>query len=137
MSVFYTWHNLQLSGHRLEVRKKSMVEMLTAEAEYIAMSQMIQHAKLLGQPAIDTHVPLNADAPVWCDNQATILMLATRAGTKQRKFIYIQHQFIKDTVGKCNIVITHVPSGKQKENSFTNPSRRLEFHSQRAVLGVH
>lgn len=66
MKGVLTTYNEQVIAWRLA--KITMVDTSMAEAEYIDMEQTIQSAKLVLKMAIDTHIPIKAQKPVWCDN---------------------------------------------------------------------
>lgn len=82
MKRAFLTNNVHSITWRLE--NKAMVEMSTAKQEYISMSQTIKNFKLLRKLAIEIHIPIRVETPVWCYNQAATQILATR-GNKTKK----------------------------------------------------
>lgn len=105
-----------------------MIELSTAEAEYVAMSQTIHVARIVHKLETEINVDPAGIMNVWSDNEELIHVTKARAGTKRRNFIEISNHLIQETIMKYKVKIGHVPAIKQKSNIFTKPFRRMEFN---------
>lgn len=101
------------------------------------MAQTIQEENTVQKLALNTHIKIRAQTPVWCDSQAAIQMMETREGKKRRKLIDLNHIYIKKIVAKCDFILDHFPTGNQKVDIFSKTLSRVEFEIQNSVLGVH
>ena len=109
-------------------KKRTSVALSTMEAEYIAMSIVVQEAVWLKR--LLNHLGLIASQDpltIYSDSQASI------AYTKDPKFhgrtrhIEIKYHFVRDLVARGEVNLEHIPTQEMITDPFTKPLARDDF----------
>ena len=71
-----------------------------------------------------------------CDNTSTISLTKNPIQHSKTKHIEIRHHFLRDEVGKNEIILNIIDTEKQVADIFTNPLNNDRFSFLRRELGL-
>lgn len=116
-------------------KKQPTVEMSTAEAEYQAITEVLQqviHARNLGTTFCNDkgHVVLATEKHPALD------MLKALGNTRRSKYIDPRHNFLKEQVRTNNVEIRHIKSAEQEADIFKKPLGRIKYVDSRKRIGA-
>lgn len=81
------------------------MEMMTAEAEFVALTLTIQYLHALKRMITGAKIMPDAPGIVCTNNKATWAMVGKEHSTKHLKFIDIRHQYIQHLILRNQIQI--------------------------------
>lgn len=101
--------------------------MYTVEVEYISLASAIQNTILLKHLTLQSLMATDGAGDLFMDNQSTCAMLSKPFGTKQRKFIDLEHNYIQSQIQDDNTRVRHVSAAHQRTDIFTKPLSDLNL----------
>ncbi|GJU53679.1 copia protein [Tanacetum coccineum] len=109
-------------------KKQKSTEILTTEAEYIAMSGCCTQIFWMRSQLTDYGFAFNK-IPLYCDNRSAITLCCNNVQHSRSKHIDICHHFIRDQVKKGVVELYSVTTDYQLADIFTKalPRERFEF----------
>lgn len=116
-------------------KKQTAVALSTAEAEYRAITELIQRS-IYAQTLATTFVKERPGITLQNDNMPAIAMLGALGATKRSKFIDLRHNYIKQVTKTNNITIVHVPSKTCPADIFTKALERQRYEELRNLIDV-
>ena len=127
---------LFLCGVPIMWRSKSQatVALSSAEAEYVAVSEMAKEVVFVVQVLITLGVPVETPVECFVDNMGAIFMAENPSSQGHTRHIDMRWHYVKDLNGKL-IVIKFVKSGENKADGFTkNVSGEIYERHEPALL---
>jgi transposase InsO family protein len=100
-------------------RKQTTTSLSTCEAEYIAISSVVQEVIWTNSLLKELSFAQTNPTQIHCDNTAAIHLSNNDTSHSQTKHIDIRHHYIRDEVKNKNIIITYLESAKQQADIFT------------------
>ncbi|WVZ88337.1 hypothetical protein U9M48_034871 [Paspalum notatum var. saurae] len=116
-------------------KKQNCVSLSTAEAEYIAARSSCAQLLYMKQTLKDYGVELTRIS-LLCDNESTVKLANNPVQHSRTKHIDIRHHFIRDHVGKGDILLRNVGTKEQLADIFTKPLYESNFCRLRSELNV-
>jgi len=109
-------------------RKQSLIALLTAEAEYIALTSVMCKVLYLQSLINELYKPLNSPILVHCNNQGAIALASNSKFHARTKHIDIRYHFVRALIKNETIDIQYVPSEDNLADAFTKllPKPHLE-----------
>ena len=83
----------------------------------------------------DYHLNLGC-IPIMCDNTSAISLTKNQIQHSRTKHIQIRHHFLRDEVGKNEIILNFIDTEKQVADIFTKPLNNDRFSFLRIELGL-
>ena len=117
-------------------RKQNVVSLSTTEAEYIAATDATRHTTWLRKLLHDTDKKNTTPTPHHIDNRSAVLIAASKAPTKRRKYIDIRHHYLQHHVADNAITVHRIPTHQMQADIFTKPLHRARFQELRAALHI-
>lgn len=117
-------------------RKKSLVDLSTTEAEYVALESALRVVKTTKRLATHSGILQNEPSAIHTDKRATCDMLAKDIGTKRHKFIDLRHHCIQTETKANKLLVGYVSSADQKADMFTKTLYRTELQRQCRDIGI-
>ncbi|KAL4123438.1 hypothetical protein QTP88_015616 [Uroleucon formosanum] len=116
-------------------RQKSVV-LSTTEAEYIALSQLIQELTWLTL-LINDLLETQGDTPVlYADNQSAIKLVKIPEYHKRTKHIDVRYHYIREKFSEGMFSLEYVPSKEQLADILTKSIPQPRFQELREMLGI-
>jgi len=116
-------------------RKQTIVALSTAEAEYIALSDVIKellwYSELLDELGFS-----QGPITVHCDNQSAIAIAKSPGHHERTKHISIKFHFVRDNVDKEHVKLQYCPSKMMIADILTKAIPREQFEILRSKLGI-
>ena len=116
-------------------RKQNSVALSTAEAEYVATTSCCAQLLWLKKQLKDFGKETGC-IPILYDNTSDMNMAKNPVQHKRTKHIDVRHHFLRDNVGKGNIVMEFCKTENQVANIFTKALGRDSFQKNRLELGL-
>lgn len=129
---FFTWKRRPIGWLS---KKQSVVATSTAEAEYRAMTEIMQRS-IYAQTLSMSFQTAKPGITLENDNQPAITMIKALGATKRSKFIDLRHHYLKEVVKNNNVTIVHVPSKLCRADIFTKALERTRFEELRQMVEV-
>jgi hypothetical protein len=115
--------NLVLWGSK----KQTTVSLSSSEAEYKAMSAVLEEIMWLTQFLQEIGEEVELPSICYCDNNGAKLMGESEVGTKRTKHIDIRHHFIKDEVEKGTFKVKWISTTDQLADLLTKCLGKFRF----------
>ena len=120
----------------MAVAETEVVALSTCEAEYVAAAtaacQLVWLRRLLGElTGVEAHPPA-----LMVDNQPAITLAKNPVLHDRSKHIDVKFYFLKDCVGRGQIVIEFVETGRQLADVLTKPLGRLRLTELKEMIGM-
>lgn len=116
-------------------KKKNLVSLSTAKAEYIAAgscyAQLLWMKKLFHDYGISQVIVC-----IFCDNTSAINLSKNHVQHSKSKHIEIQYQFIRDLVEEKVVCLDFINTENQKADIFTKPLNGPRYKSLHKTIGV-
>ena len=112
---------------------QSYIALITAEAEYIALSQLLREVIPAMNLMMELTVvfPMQLSKPGFClvhkDNQSCITMANSRKMTPRTKHIYIKYHYFRHFFQREKIRIIYIYTKEQLADIFTKPLPDCDF----------
>ena len=101
-SYTVTWYQIMLPHLGMliawELKKQSIVALLSTEAEYIAMMNALKDIIWLQNLHAEIYAPVLNPTSLHCDNQDTIALMLDNKFHPQTKYINICYHFIQEAI---------------------------------------
>jgi hypothetical protein len=108
-------------------KKKSLVSLFIAKAEYISATTCCTQVVWMKQTMTYIMVEYDDPIPVYCDNASTISISKNPVMHSKMKHISIKYHFLREQVVEKNIPIEYVGTKEQVEDIFTKLLPREAF----------
>lgn len=118
-------------------RKQSIVALSTAEAEYVAISEVCQQLAWLNRLCSDFEIVMNEDQPLkfFSDNQSAIAL--TKGECSHRtKHIDTKYHYIRQAVENGEVSLHYVPSEYNLADILTKPLNSVKIKQLRNGSGL-
>jgi hypothetical protein len=116
-------------------KKQNSVVLSTAKAEYVSAGSCCAQLLWMKQTLLDYGVKFDC-IPLLCDNESAVKIAKNSIQQIRTKHIDICHHFLRDHVGKCDIVMEGVRTNDQLADIFTKPLDEICFCKLRSELNV-
>jgi hypothetical protein len=129
-----------LGGGAIAYRSKlqPVVATSSTEAEFIAAVQAAKMAKYLRSVLHDLGFPQHTATPIYCDNEAAILMTNACKPTQRSRHIDIQWYAIQEWMRRGDIVLKHIAGTINPADSLTKAlGWILHLRHIRQLMGHH
>jgi Reverse transcriptase (RNA-dependent DNA polymerase) len=129
-----------LGGGAIAYRSKlqPVVATSSTEAEFIAAVQAAKMAKYLRSVLTDLGFPQNSATPIYCDNEAAILMTNACKPTQRSRHIDIQWYAIQEWMRRGDIILKHIAGTINPADSLTKAlGWILHLRHIRRLMGHH
>ncbi|KAK6160261.1 hypothetical protein DH2020_003642 [Rehmannia glutinosa] len=124
----------QMLGNRLVSwfsKKQNSIATSTAEAEYIATSQVLWMRQQLRDYDVE-----EKEIPIMCDNTSAIAITQNPVLHSRTKHIDVRYHFVRDHVEKKDITLEYISTDKQLADIFTKPLCESRFEELKHELGL-
>jgi hypothetical protein len=108
-------------------KKQPTVALSSAEAEYMAISDMMKEILWMRMILNELHVNVITPTIIFVDNQSAIRISENDSDHDRTKHIDIRHCFIQDCIHNGDIKLEWVPSQHQRADIFTKPLSSQQF----------
>ena len=115
--------------------KLCLLELFSAEAEYIAASSCCAQLLWMGQTLKDYGVTCDK-VPLWCDNESAIKISLNPVQHFKTKHIEIRYHFIRDHIRRGEIELNYVNTHDNLADIFTKPLDEARFRELRHELNI-
>lgn len=116
-------------------KKKNLVALSTAEAEYVVVATYCARVLWIKQQLEDFDV--NVDCiPILCDKISAMNIAKNPVHHKRTKHIDVRHHFFRDSVEKGHIIMKFCKTENQVADIFTKALGREAFEKNRIRLEV-
>jgi hypothetical protein len=116
-------------------KKQNSVALSTVEAEYASIGSCYAQLLWMKQILLDYGVKFDC-IPLLCYNENAVKIVTNRVQHKRTNHIDIHHHFLRDHVGKGDIVMEGVRTDDQLVDIFTKPLYETCFCKLRSELNV-
>jgi hypothetical protein len=116
------------------VKKQATVALSTAEAELMAIVEVVKEVSWLSQFLDELGVCVRKPISIRSDNQAAIKMAQHDIEHDRTKHIDIKYCFIRDEIAKGQVVVSWVRTERQIADVFTKTLLFPAFSQHRAKL---
>jgi hypothetical protein len=116
-------------------RKQTMVTLSTAEAEYIALSDVVKELLWYIELLEELGFPQESIV-VHCDNQSAISIAKNPGHHERTKHISTKFNFVRDEVEKGRIQLRYCPTKLMVADILTKAIPREQFEILRSKLGI-
>lgn len=129
---------ITINGHPISLipNKQTAVALSTVEAEYRAMTEVLQQAIYTQTLALSFHPSCKPAIRLYNDNIPAITMIQALGATKRSKFIDLRHQYLKQQIRDSNTSIYHKPSLLLSADMFIKALERQRFQDMRDLVEV-
>ena len=117
-------------------KKKPIVSISSAEAEYVAATSASCQAVWLRRILKDISHTENDPTPIFYDNTSAIALSKNHVFHKKSKHIDTRFHFIRELVNNGDIALQFCGSRDQLVDIFTKPLGKSVFDFQRQHLGI-
>jgi hypothetical protein len=117
-------------------RKQSSVALITAEAEYIALSVVVCEAVWLHKIMNDLFNHEMDATTIHCDNQSRVNLSENPMFHDKSKHIEITYHYIRDMVQRKIVHMQYFPTHEQIIDIFTKPLAKTKFKYFHERLGL-
>ncbi|KAF0710035.1 Aste57867_5664 [Aphanomyces stellatus] len=116
-------------------RKQTMVTLSTAEAEYIALCDLVKELLWYIELLEELGFPQRSTV-VHCDNQSAIAIAKNPAHHDRTKHISTKYHFVRDQVEKGRIQLSYCPTKLMIADILTKAIPREQFEILRSKMGL-
>nr|GAT57284.1 predicted protein [Mycena chlorophos] len=117
-------------------RKQKCVALSSAEAEYIAASEVTQEACWLRSLTTGVDAGPTGPTQIRCDNEAARILAKDQQFHARAKHIDTRYKHVADCVEKAKVEIPRVSSYANVADTLTKALPKDDFYRHRAALGV-
>ena len=118
-------------------KKQATVAMSTTEAEYIALSSVIQEAVWLRRLLHDVGVKETGPTMIAEDNQGTIALTKNPVSHSRTKHIDMRHHYICEAVGENIIAVEYCPTKEILADILTKLLPRITIENLCEKMGLN
>ncbi len=116
-------------------KKQATVSLSTAEAEYMAISAVVQELKWLTYLLNEMKLKVKLPITLFCDNQAAISISENDVQHNRTKHIDIRHHYIRDEIKNKFVQLKWIQSSDQLADIMTKGlSNSVQFQKLRNQL---
>ncbi|GMG17630.1 unnamed protein product [Phytophthora fragariaefolia] len=112
------------------------VALHTTEAEYMALSFLVQEVIHLRQMLKELKVKQNNLSDVFVDNESARKLANNPEFYSRTKHIDVRHHFVRELVELNEIAVKRVAGADNVADAFTKPLSRVKFEQHRASMGL-
>ena len=116
--------------------KQRNVALSTAEAEYVALSEVVKEVSWLRRILKQLGHEQACPSTIHEDNQACIDWVLGRGSGKRAKHIELKYHYSKDMSKKGEIKMKYCPSANMLADILTKPLGGNKFEELRAAIGI-
>ena len=117
-------------------RKQRTVALSSCEAEYVALTDVMQEAKFLRQLFADMSGSNKDCVTVYADNQGAIALAKNPVHHQRSKHIDIRYHFIRSEITNGVVVLYYVPSEENVADIFTKAVSKFKLNKFAIIRGV-
>ena len=112
------------------------VALHTTEAEYIAISLLVQEIMHLRMMMNELHLTERSPTKIYADNASAVKLCNNPEFHQRTKHIDVRHHYIREKVQENEITMCPIPTASNTADIFTKPLARIKFCKHRAALRV-
>ncbi|GMF15431.1 unnamed protein product [Phytophthora fragariaefolia] len=112
------------------------VALHTTEAEYMAVSLLVQEVVHLRQMLKELRVQQQQPSQVFMDNESAKKLASNPVFHSRTKHIDVRHHFVRERVDLKQSEVLRVPGSAKVADAFTKPLPRPTFEKHRANMGL-
>ncbi|KAE8956452.1 hypothetical protein PF001_g31923 [Phytophthora fragariae] len=112
------------------------VALHTTEAEYMALSLLVQEVIHLRQMLKELKVKQNDPSDVFMDNESARKLANNPEFHSRTKYIDVRHHFVRERVELNEIKVKRVAGTENMADAFTKPLPRVKLEQHRASMGL-
>ncbi|GLT45831.1 hypothetical protein SLA2020_196350 [Shorea laevis] len=117
-------------------RKQEFVAQSTAEAEYIAVAEAVNHAAWINKMLTDIGCYQLKPCVIHCDNNSAIAIAHNPVQYGHTKHINVKFHVLRNMVQSKEIEMVYCDSNEQVADIFTKTLSKFKFEKFRSKLGV-
>ena len=115
-------------------KKQSTVALSSAEAEYMAISAVVQEIKWINQLLEEMGFKQSQPTRIFSDSQSAIAISKDDVNHNRTKHIDIRHHFIRQAVKENQIELKWIPTENQEADILTKPLGKFQFKKLRNMI---
>jgi hypothetical protein len=115
-------------------KKQPTVALSSAEAEYMAISDMMKEILWMRMILSELHLSVVTPTVIYVDNQSAIRISENDSDHDRTKHIDIRHCFIRDCIKNGDLKLEWIPTQYQRADIFTKPLGTHTFTTLRDTL---
>jgi hypothetical protein len=116
-------------------KRQQTVALSTAEAEYMAISAVLQEVKWIKQLLKELNLPLKSPIQLFCDNQAAIAISKNDVNHARTKHIDIRHHYIREATKEREVELSWIETNNQLADILTKSlSGRTFIHFRNKLM---
>ncbi|KAE8902249.1 Retrovirus-related Pol polyprotein from transposon TNT 1-94 [Phytophthora fragariae] len=112
------------------------VALHTTEAEYMALSLLVQEVIHLRQMLKELKVKQNNPSDVFVDNESTRKLANNPEFHSRTQHIDVRHHFVRERVELNEITVKRVAGTDNAADAFTKPLPQVKLEQHRATMGL-
>lgn len=112
------------------------VALHTTEAEYMALSLLVQEVVHLRQMLKELKVQQRNPSQIYVDNESAKKLAKNPQFHSRSKHIDVRHHFVRERIELKHIDVERVASTDNIADAFTKPLTRPAFEKHRAAMGL-
>ncbi|GLT83450.1 hypothetical protein SLE2022_017400 [Rubroshorea leprosula] len=117
-------------------RKQEVVAQSTAEAEYIAAAEAVNHAAWINKMLIDMGCYQLKPCVIHCDNNSTIAIAHNPVQHGHTKHVNVKFHVLRNMVQSKEIEMVYCHNNEHVADIFTKVLSKFKFEKFRSKLGV-
>ena len=117
-------------------KKRLIVPLFIAEAEYVALSTVTQEGTWIGRLLSDFHVPLEQATIIMDDNQAAICIARNPVMHTRTKHINIHYHYDREALVEGTIDLQYCPIEIMVADILTKPPSKGRFDFLHRIMGL-
>uniref|UniRef100_W4VRQ4 Putative retrovirus-related pol polyprotein from transposon tnt n=1 Tax=Corethrella appendiculata TaxID=1370023 RepID=W4VRQ4_9DIPT len=116
--------------------KQSTVSLSSCEAEYMALSNLVQEVVWWNGFINQLNINSNSHITIYCDNQSTIFLAGNKGYNPRTKHIDIRHHFIQDMLQQKLFQLKYIPTSNQVADGLTKALDKNKLINFREAMGI-
>jgi hypothetical protein len=116
--------------------KQATVALSTAEAEFVAVSFAVCHAKWMRMLMTELGFEQKSPTRIWCDNSAAIRLMDNMEHQELLKHVDIQLMSTQEFIQQKVVTLQHLGTEKMAADILTKGVAKYHFKELRELFGM-
>lgn len=117
-------------------RKQDVVSLSSTEAEFYALAETAKEVAWVTKILAELNVSTSDPVKIMSDNQSCIKMIENEKFSNRTKHIDTRYHYVKDMIGKKEIVLEYCPTEYNVADLFTKPLAGTKISFLRELAGL-